>query len=113
MKRIVPIFLIIILLLSGCSSQKHEEVEKEAQVEMKIIKPIYIMAGRIEANEKVGITSKIKAKVSEIQEKIFQGEISVIDPVIDLKSKTILVKVSIKDKDVALKQMMHGLQGIL
>ncbi|MBF8983612.1 efflux RND transporter periplasmic adaptor subunit [Lutibacter sp. B2] len=86
MKRIVPIFLVTVLLLSGCSSQKNEQAKKEAHVETKTIKPIYIMAGRIEANEKVDITSKVQAKVSEIMVDV-GSKVSEGDPIIKLDTQ--------------------------
>ena len=52
-------------------------------------------------------------KLSEIPDKTFKGEISVIDPVIDSKSKTSIAKVLILNKDSSLKPGMFALIGII
>jgi HlyD family secretion protein len=51
-------------------------------------------------------------KFSEIPDKTFKGEISVIDPVVDSKSKTSIAKVKILDKEKNLKPGMFALIGI-
>ncbi|MCB8816869.1 HlyD family secretion protein [Desulfosporosinus shakirovi] len=63
MKRVVGILLIISVLLTGCNSTS-QKVETDTAVE--VIKPVFVMAGIVDANEKAQITSKLSAKVSDI-----------------------------------------------
>lgn len=61
---------------------------------------------RVSANQEVVI------KVSEIPDKEFDGQISVIDSAVDSKNKNILVKVKFKEKDPLLKPGMFAEIGI-
>ncbi len=63
MKRMVSILLVMGLLLTGCNSST-QKVETDTAVEVS--KPVYVMAGIVDANEKAQITSKLSAKVSDI-----------------------------------------------
>jgi HlyD family secretion protein len=64
------------------------------------------------------LINKVKAgqeaiiKVSEIPGKVFDGEISVIDSVIDSKNKNILIKVKFKEEDPLLKPGMFAEIGL-
>lgn len=51
-------------------------------------------------------------KVSDVSDKKFQGEISVIDPQIDTRNKQVLVKVTLKDGNDALKPGMFAEIGL-
>lgn len=65
--------------------------------------------------QKVTAEQNVTIKVSEIPEKMFEGTIAVISPVVDPKSKNILVKVRIDDPDAILKPGMFaeiGIKGI-
>ena len=65
--------------------------------------------------QKVTAEQNVTIKVSEIPEKMFEGTIAVIRPVVDPKSKNILVKVRIDDPDAILKPGMFaeiGIKGI-
>ena len=61
---------------------------------------------------KISVNQEVVIKVSEIPNKEFNGEISVIDSVIDSKNKNVLVKVKFKDKDPLLKPGMFAEIGI-
>jgi multidrug resistance efflux pump len=61
---------------------------------------------------KVSVNQEVVIKVSEIPDKEFEGQISVIDSAIDSKNKNILVKVKFKDKDPLLKPGMFAEIGI-
>ncbi|BCZ44790.1 RND transporter [Clostridium gelidum] len=61
---------------------------------------------------KIAVNQEVTIKVSEIPDKEFKGEISVIDSVIDSKNKNILVKIKFKDKDPLLKPGMFVEIGI-
>jgi len=55
---------------------------------------------------------KVVVKVSEIPDKEFPGEVSVVDPVIDSRSRTILVKVELDNPDSVLKSGMMAEIGL-
>ena len=61
---------------------------------------------------RVSVNQQVVIKVSEIPDKEFEGEISVIDSAVDSKNKSILVKVNFKDKDPLLKPGMFAEIGI-
>jgi len=61
---------------------------------------------------KISVNQKVIIKVSDIADKEFNGEITVIDSVIDSKNKNILVKVEFTDKDPLLKPGMFTEIGI-
>lgn len=61
---------------------------------------------------KISVNQEVVIKVSEIRDKEFNGEITVIDSVIDSKNKNILVKVKFDDKDPLLKPGMFAEIGI-
>ena len=61
---------------------------------------------------KISVNQEVVIKVSEIPDKEFNGEITVIDSVIDSKNKNILVKVKFDDKDPLLKPGMFAEIGI-
>jgi HlyD family secretion protein len=56
---------------------------------------------------------KVVVKISEISDRDFTGQISVIAPVIDSKSKNILVKVKLRDQDPLLKPGMFAEIGLI
>jgi HlyD family secretion protein len=74
-----------------------------------IIVNAYLPAGLI---SKIKVGQKVVIKVSEIPDRKFNGEISVIDPVIDSKSKNTLVKVKFNDWDSILKPGMFAEIGL-
>ncbi|MDR3596929.1 efflux RND transporter periplasmic adaptor subunit [Clostridium sp.] len=61
---------------------------------------------------KISVNQKVVIKISEIPDKEFEGEISVIDSAVDSKNKNVLVKVKFKDKDPLLKPGMFAEIGI-
>ncbi|MCO1600757.1 HlyD family secretion protein [Desulfosporosinus nitroreducens] len=63
MKRVVGILLIMSVLLTGCNSTS-QKIETDTAVEVS--KPVFVMAGIVDANEKAQINSKLSAKVSDI-----------------------------------------------
>lgn len=61
---------------------------------------------------KMSVNQEVKIKISEVPDKEFDGEISVIDPIVDSKNKNVLVKVLFKEKDPLLKPGMFAEVGI-
>lgn len=62
MKKMFSILLVMGLLLTGCNSS----IKVETDTAVEVSKPVYVMAGIVDANEKAQITSKLSAKVSGI-----------------------------------------------
>lgn len=63
MKRVISVLLMFSVLVTGCNSAS-PQVEADAAIEVS--KPVFVMAGIIDTNEKAQITSKLSAKVAEI-----------------------------------------------
>jgi HlyD family secretion protein len=59
-------------------------------------------------SEKVKTGQKVTVNISEIPDKLLNGEITMIDPVVDAQNKNILVKVKLTDDDPALKVGMFA-----
>ena len=64
MKRVLLIILAMVVVLTGCSPT--EQKDMQAGTDVQASKPVFVMAGIIDANEKAGITTKISAKISDI-----------------------------------------------
>lgn len=64
------------------------------------------MLNQIQTNMKVVI------KAREVQDKVFSGTIKMIDPVVDAKSRSALVKIELDKLDSSLKPGMNVLVGI-
>ncbi|MDK2800833.1 MAG: HlyD family secretion protein [Clostridiales bacterium] len=103
MKKFILVFITLILILSGCTNQKTETVSKSSEIvkETKAEKPIFIMAGKIEANDKANVTSKVPAKVTEIMVDI-GSKVSKGDP---------LIKLDTKDLEASVKQAEAGVNA--
>ncbi|OOM78419.1 efflux RND transporter periplasmic adaptor subunit [Clostridium sp. BL-8] len=61
---------------------------------------------------KISVNQAVIIKISEIQDKEFEGEISVIDSAVDSKNKNVLVKVKFNEKDPLIKPGMFAEIGI-
>ncbi|WP_088188433.1 efflux RND transporter periplasmic adaptor subunit [Desulfosporosinus sp. FKA] len=68
MKRVALIVLALAVVLTGCgtTSQPAGQSAAKASTDAQTKKPVYVMAGIINANDKANITSKIAAKVTGI-----------------------------------------------
>jgi HlyD family secretion protein len=101
MKRVVLVMLAIAVVLTGCgtSSQQAEKASTNVQTN----KPVFVMAGIIDANDKAQITSKIPAKVAgisvDVGSVVKQG-----DPLITLDTKDIQAQVAQAQAAVATAQ---------
>ena len=58
--------------------------------------------------EEVKTGQKVIVGISEISDKLFDGEVTMIDPVVDAQNKNILVKVKLLEDDPALKVGMFA-----
>jgi multidrug resistance efflux pump len=61
---------------------------------------------------KISVNQPVVIKVSEIPDKEFEGEVSVIDSAVDSKNKNVLIKVKFNDKDPLIKPGMFAEIGI-
>ncbi|WP_407306938.1 HlyD family secretion protein [Desulfosporosinus sp. SB140] len=66
MKRVVLVMLAIVVGLTGCGTAGAGQPSEQASASVQTNKPVYIMAGILDANDKAQITSKIAAKVAAI-----------------------------------------------
>lgn len=64
MKRVLLIILAMVVVLTGCSAKEQKDIQTGTDVQAS--KPVFVMAGIIDASEKAGITTKISAKISDI-----------------------------------------------
>lgn len=64
MKKVMFIILAMVVLLTGCSAA--DQTDKQVSPVVQASKPVFVMAGIIDANEKAQITTKIPAKVASI-----------------------------------------------
>lgn len=64
MKRVMSTILAMVVLLTGCSASN--QPDQQASTVVQASKPVFVMAGIIDANEKASITTKISAKIAAI-----------------------------------------------
>lgn len=104
--------------ISGVVTGKNINVGELATVGVPLITIVNLDSVLINAYipstyiNKISVSQKVVIKVSEIPDKEFEGEISVIDSAVDPKNKNILVKVKFKDKEPLLKPGMFAEVGI-
>lgn len=91
MKRIALIILAVVVVLTGCSAA--EPKDKQTSTAVQVSKPVFVMAGIIDANEKAGITTKISAKISAISVDV-GSVVKKGDTLISLDSKDIEAQVA-------------------
>lgn len=91
MKRIVVILLTVVVGLTGCGAAA--QTDKQASAKVQESKPVYVMAGIIDANEKAVITSKISAKVADIPVDV-GSVVKKGDTIITLDTKDIAAQVA-------------------
>ncbi|HWQ42586.1 MAG TPA: efflux RND transporter periplasmic adaptor subunit [Desulfosporosinus sp.] len=108
----------IVSPISGVVSDKNINVGELATAGVPLVTVVNPDAVIVNAYLPSALISKVKAgqetviKVSEIPDKEFKGEISVVNSVMDSKSKNILVKVKFKDKDPLLMPGMIAEVGV-
>lgn len=92
MKRIIPIGLLIILLLSGCGQSDKPSAADASSQPAATSQEVYIMAGKLDAKDQAAVTTKISAKVAQILvdvgSSVKQGE-----PVVILETNEIQAQV--------------------
>lgn len=91
MKKVVPYLLIIILILTGCGQTKTNSPDDNS-AQTKTDKNVYIMAGKVESNEEVNLTSKISGKVLNVAVQV-GSKVNAGDPIIYLDATDIEAQV--------------------
>lgn len=109
MKRVVGSLLLMSVLLTGCNSTT-QNVETNPVVEAS--KPVYIMAGVIDANEKALITSKISAKVADISvevgSKVKKGDLLITLDTKDIEAQVAQAEAGVSTAQANLLKMEAG-----
>lgn len=91
MKRVMLIILAMVVVLTGCGTANQND--KPTSPDVQASKPVFVMAGIIDANEKAGITSKISARVADISVDV-GSTVKKGDPLITLDTKDIEAQVA-------------------
>ncbi|GAB6153901.1 hypothetical protein JCM17380_26510 [Desulfosporosinus burensis] len=100
MKRMVVILLVMGVALTGCNNVSQKI---EADNVVQVSKPVFVMAGIIDANEKAQITTKLSAKVAEIPVEV-GAEVKKGDTIIVLDTKDIEAQVAQAQASVNITQ---------
>lgn len=109
MKRVVGILLVMSVLLTGCNSTS-QKVETDAVVEVS--KPVFVMAGIIDANEKAQITTKLSAKVAdsfvEVGSVVKKGDSLITLDTIDVEAQVAQAQAGVNTAQANLIKMQAG-----
>jgi multidrug resistance efflux pump len=98
MKKTISLLLLIALILSGCSAKDAQSPKDQAVFSQELSRPAFIMAGKVEAVEKVDIASKISGRISEL--KVDVGSV--------VNKGDVLLSFDAKDLDALVKQAEAG-----
>lgn len=108
----------IVSPVSGTVSVKNINVGELASPGANLVSVVNVDSLYINASLPAGLIGSVKVgqevvvKVSEIPGKEFPGEVSVVDPVIDSRSRTVLVKIKLTNPDSVLKSGMLAEIGL-
>ena len=108
----------IVSPVSGTVSAKNINVGELASPGVVLLSVVNVDSLFINASLPVGLMDSVKVgqsvlvKVSEIPDKEFSGKVSVIDPVIDSRSRSVLVRIELIETDTVLKPGMLAQIGL-
>ena len=108
----------IISPISGTVSAKNINVGELASPGVTLLSIVNVDTLYINASLPDGLIGSVKVgqavvvKVADIPDKEFTGEISVVDPVIDSRSRSVLVKIKLDNPDSVLKPGMLAQIGL-
>ena len=109
MKRAVGILLMMSVLLTGCSGSS-PKAETDAVAEVS--KPVFVMAGIIDANEKAQITSKLSAKVAgisvEVGSVVQKGDLLITLDTKDIEAQVAQAQAGVNTAQANLLKMEAG-----
>ncbi|KUO77340.1 MAG: hemolysin D [Desulfosporosinus sp. BRH_c37] len=91
MKRVICIIIAMVVVLTGCGTASQKD--KQASTDAQVSKPVFVMAGIIDANERAQITTKIPAKIANISVDV-GSVVKKGDTLITLDSKDIEAQVA-------------------
>lgn len=104
--------------VSGIVSAKNINIGELASPGVILVSVVDVNALIINASLPTGLIGEVKVgqsvavKVSEIPDKEFQGEVYIVDPVIDSRSRSVLVKIRLNNSDSVLKPGMFAEIGL-
>lgn len=93
MRRAMLIILAMVVVLTGCSAADQKSEQASTDIQVSKPKPVFVMAGIIDANDKAEITTKISAKITDISVDV-GSVVKKGDPLITLDSKDIEAQVA-------------------
>ncbi|HZK84716.1 MAG TPA: efflux RND transporter periplasmic adaptor subunit [Desulfosporosinus sp.] len=108
----------IVSPVSGTVSAKNINVGELASPGVALLSVVNVDSLYINASLPVGLMESVKVgqnvvvKVLEIPDKEFSGKVSVVDPVIDSRSRSVLVKIELSKTDTVLKPGMLAQVGL-
>lgn len=109
MKRLIGILLVMSVLLTGCNSTKQDV---EADTTVQVSKPVFMMAGIIDANEKAQITTKISAKVAaisvEVGTAVKKGDVLILLDTKDIEAQVAQAEAGVNTAQANLLKMEAG-----
>jgi HlyD family secretion protein len=101
MKKLMPLLLTLLILFTGCSSSENnpnQAIKNQAQSE-----EIYILSGKIQADNSANLSSQVNAKVSQV--KVDVGtKVNAGDPIIYLDAQDIQSQLNQAEAAVATNQ---------
>lgn len=98
MKKTISLLLLSALILSGCSANSTQSPKDQTISGQESSRPVFIMAGKVEAGEKVDVGSKITGRVSEL--KIDVGSV--------VNKGDVLISLDTREIDAQIKQAEAG-----
>jgi multidrug efflux pump subunit AcrA (membrane-fusion protein) len=95
MKKIIPLLLTTVVVFSGCASTASTTNNKANQAvkSNSVPQEIYIFAGKVQANNSVNLTSKISAKVSQLNVDV-GSQVNAGDTIVTLDTEDIQAQVN-------------------
>lgn len=109
----------IVSPISGIVSEKNINLGELASPGISLISVVNVDSLYIKASlpegfmGDVSVGEEVVVKVAEIKDQEFKGKISVIDPVIDSRSKSVLVRIQVDNPNKTLKPGMLAEIGII
>lgn len=110
MKRVMLIIIAMVVVLSGCSVA--DQKDQPAITDLPASKPVYVMAGIIDANEKAGVTTKISARISaiavDVGSVVKKGDTLITLDSKDIEAQVVQAKAGVDTAQANLAKMQSG-----
>lgn len=112
MKRVVLVILAMVIMLTGCGASGQTDKSSDSSSKVQASNPVFVMAGVIDANDKVGITSKISARVTSINAEVGtvvkQGDTLVTFDTKDLQAQVAQAQAGVNTAEANLLKTQAG-----